>query len=204
MKLKALQSSEITTIYQGRMVHDFIRDELKELPVILKAVQNGIYECLGLFDDDEIIGYAFLAKQGKDYLLDYFAIYPEYRNKGLGSAILGQLREYFEEAGLIIGEVEDPSYTKDHDLKTLQTRRIAFYKRNECTDTGLRVKCFGVPFIILELDKSRIRSEAELWEMYQSFYRAIYSEEIVKKNIEYLGIEDSKKEAINESDNKST
>ncbi len=199
MKLKKLQSSEITTIYQERMVHDFIRDELKELPVILTAVQNGIYECLGLFDDDEIIGYAFLAKQGKDYLLDYFAIYPKYRNKGLGSEIIGQLREYFADAGLIISEVEDPSYTKDHDLKTLQTRRIGFYKRNECIYTGLRVKCFGVPFIILELYKSRIRSEAKLWEMYQSFYRAIYSEEIVKKNIEYLGIEDSKKEAINES-----
>ncbi len=74
MKLKALQSSEITTIYQERMVHDFIRD----------------------------------------------------------------------------------------DHKALQTRRIGFYKRNGCTDTGLRVKCFGVPFIILELDKSRIRSEAKL------------------------------------------
>ena len=45
MKLKQLRSAEITTIYQERMVHDFIRDELKQLPVILKAVDDGIYEC---------------------------------------------------------------------------------------------------------------------------------------------------------------
>ena len=140
MKLKKLRSAEITTIYQERLVHDFIKDELKKLPVILKAVDDGIYECLGLFDDSEIIGYTFLVKQGMSFLVDYLAVCPKYRNKGLGSEIIGLLREYMSGAGLIILEVEDPTYTKERDLKELQTRRIGFYERNGCIDTGLSKK----------------------------------------------------------------
>jgi len=189
MKLRKLRSAEITTIYQEWLVHDFIKDELKKLPVILKAVEDGVYECLGLFDDSEIIGYTFLVKQGMNFLVDYLAVFPKYRNKGLGSEIIKLLREYMSGAGLIILEVEDPAYTKERDLKELQTRRIGFYERNGCIDTGLRVRCFGVPFIILVLENSSIRSKEKLWEMYRSFYGAVFSRNIVEKNIEYLGDE---------------
>ncbi|WP_022762667.1 MULTISPECIES: GNAT family N-acetyltransferase [unclassified Butyrivibrio] len=187
MKLKKLQNAEITTIYQERLVHDFIEDELKKLPVILKAVDDGIYECLGIYDDSEIIGYTFLVKQGMNYLVDYLAVYPKHRNKGLGGEIIRMLREYMSEAGLVILEVEDPAYTNDRDLKALQTRRIGFYKRNGCIDTGLKVRCFGVPFIILVLENSTIISNEKLWELYRSFYGAVFSMDIVEKNIEYLG-----------------
>ena len=186
MKLKLLKGGEITSIYQERLVHDFIKDELKNLPVILKAVEDGIYECLGLFDDSEIIGYTFLVKQGMDYLVDYLAVYPKYRCKGIGSEIISLLREYMSGAGLIILEVEDPAYTNDRGLKELQTRRIGFYERNGCADTGLRVRCFGVPFIILVLENSSIKSKEKLWEIYRSFYSAVFSRDIVEKNIEYL------------------
>ena len=186
MKLRKLRSAEITTIYEERLVHDFIKDELKKLPVILKAVEDGVYECLGLFDDSEIIGYTFLVKQGMNFLVDYLAVFPEYRNKGLGSEIIGLLREYMSGAGLIILEVEDPAYTKERDLKELQARRIGFYERNGCIDTGLRVMCFGVPFIILVLENSNIRSKEKLWEIYKAFYGAVFPRDIVEKNIEYL------------------
>ena len=190
MKLMKLRSAEIATIYQERLVHDFIKDELKKLPDILKAVDDGIYECLGLFDDSEMIGYTFLVKQGMNFLIDYLAVYPKYRYKGFGSEIIKLLREYMSGAELIILEVEDPAYTKESDLKDLQTRRIVFYERNGCIDTGLRVRCFGVPFIILVLKNSRISSKEKLWEMYQSFYIAVFSGNTVEKNIEYLGNED--------------
>ena len=186
MKLSKLRSAEITTIYQERLVHDFTKNELKKLPVILKAVDDGIYECLGLFDDSEIIGYAFLVKQGMNYLVDYLAVCPKYRNKGIGSEIIKLLREYMLGAGLSILEVEDPAYTKERDLKELQTRRIGFYERNGYINTGLRVRCFGVPFIILMLENNSISSKEKLWEMYKAFYSAVFSRDVVEKNIEYL------------------
>ncbi|WP_051656916.1 GNAT family N-acetyltransferase [Butyrivibrio sp. AE3004] len=196
MKIKQLRSAEITTIYQERMVHDFIKDELKKLSVILKAVDDGIYECLGLFIESEIIGYAFLVKQGMNFLVDYLAVYPKYRNKGLGSEIIRLLREYMSGAGLIILEVEDPAYTKERDLKELQARRIGFYERNGCIDYGLRVRCFGVPFIILVLENNSIRSKEKLWEMYKAFYGAVFSRDIVEKNIECLGDEEHIEESV--------
>lgn len=187
MKIRELSCDEITVIYNKRLIKDFIKDELKKLPMILKAVDDGVYEGLGIFDDSEMIGYMFLVKQGHDYLIDYFAIFPEYRNKGLGGESIRLLYEYLPEDGLIILEVEDPFYTKETDLKDLQTRRIGFYERNGCRDSGLRARCFGVPFIILELRNTRISSATKLWKKYQSFYEAVFSREIMEKYVEYLG-----------------
>ena len=123
-----------------------------------------------------------------NFLVDYLAVYPKYRNKGLGSEIIDLLHEYMSGAGFIILEVEDPAYTKDHDLKEIQTRRIGFYERNGCSDTGLRVRCFGIPFRILVLENGNTISNEKLWDVYQSFYSAVFSRDIVEKSIEYLGI----------------
>ena len=60
MIIRALSCDEITVISNKRLIKDFIKDELKKLPMILKAVDDGVYEGLGIFDDSEMIGYMFL------------------------------------------------------------------------------------------------------------------------------------------------
>lgn len=187
-EFKQLRRAEIITIYQDRLIKDFIPAEVKPLQVILKAVEDGIYECLGLFDESEIIGYAFLVKQGTDYLVDYIAIFPDHRNKGFGGETIGLLREYLSGAGVIIAEVEDPDYSIESSFKNLQIRRIEFYKRNGCVDTGLRVRCFGVPFIIISMGKDTICSKDKLWDVYRSFYKAVLPREMFENNIEYLDL----------------
>ncbi len=186
MKLKQLSKDEVITLFNERIVNDFAKEEIKPLNVILKAMDDGIYECLGLFDGDAIYGYTFLVKMGMNYLVDYVAVYPEHRNNGVGSKMLSCLSDYLAKADLVIGEVEDPDYTEDEELKSLQKRRIEFYKRNGCRDTGLRVRCFGVPFIILETAGSTGAGKDELWEVYQSFYKAVLPKEMFERNVEYV------------------
>ena len=108
MKLSSLNEKQIETIYRERMKIDFPPNELKPLSMIYDAIERGIYECLGLMDGTDIVGYAYLIRKGDDYLIDYLAVCPDRRNAGLGSEMLRLLGEYLAEADSIIGEVENP------------------------------------------------------------------------------------------------
>ncbi len=177
MKLEQMTKEEITAIYHERLTSDFIKDEIKPLGVILKAVERGTYQCLKLCGTDEsadkAAGYVFLVRQGRDYLVDYLAVFRECRDRGYGSEMLRLLREYLTEARLVILEVEDPAYAADQSQREIQSRRIGFYKRNACRDTGLRVRCFGVPFQVLELGENRDLTEAQLWKVYRGIYSVV-------------------------------
>lgn len=183
MRLERLTKAQVEDIYKNKMIEDFPKAEIKPLEVILKAIDNDIYEPLGLFDDDRIIGYTFLAKLGSNYLVDYLAVYANSRNSGAGSCMVQLLADYLKDAENIIGEVENPDYATDAPSKDIQTRRLNFYFRNGCTDTGLRVKCFGVPFRILRVGERQSENHDELWEMYQEFYRRVLPKEMFEKNI---------------------
>ena len=122
MKLQRLDENQITKLYQEYMVVDFPKDELKPLNMILKSVQEGFYDCFGLFENEKIVGYTFMVKQENSYLIDYIAIFPEHRNKGVGTNLLTLIDDYLGDADRIIGEVEDPAYTDDEEQKTLQIK----------------------------------------------------------------------------------
>ena len=184
MRLERLTKVQVEDIYKNKMTVDFPKPELKPIEVILKAIDNDIYEPLGLFDESKIIGYTFLVKLGRDYLVDYLAVNSDWRNKGAGSEMVQLLGDYLKDAGNVIGEVEDPDCATDDASKDIQTRRLNFYFRNGCTDTGLRVKCFGVPFRILRVGQRQSEDHDELWEIYQEFYRKVLPKEMFEKNIQ--------------------
>lgn len=190
MELIQLNKDQIAFLYNEHMVHDFKKDELKPLKMILKALDEGIYECLGLSDGAGLVGYIFLVKQGKRCLVDYLAVYPKERNKGRGADILKLLRDHITDAEMIIAEVEDPIYAESLEEKEIQERRVSFYFRNGCSDTGVRVRCFGVPFILISfLDKSSL-DRSTVWEVYQSFYRAVLPKKLFDANIELISYAD--------------
>lgn len=184
MRLQLLTKEQVEDIYKNKMTVDFPKPELKPLEVILKAIDKNIYEPLGLFDDSKIIGYTFLVKYGNDFLVDYLAINSDSRNNGAGSEMVQLLADYLKDARNVIGEVEDPDHATDAAAKDIQTRRLNFYFRNGCSDTGLRVKCFGVPFRILRVGQRQSENHDELWEMYRDFYRRVLPKEMLEKNIQ--------------------
>ena len=184
MKLVPLSKEEVTSLYYSRMQNDFIENELKPLWVIRNAIDEGKYEPLGLYDGAALLGYVFLVKKDRDYLVDYLAIFPDARNKGNGSETLRLLGNYLSDVAMVILEVEDPTFAENEEQKSIQKRRIEFYKRNGWVDTGLRVKCFSVPFMVLKQKNCRDMDCNGLWEIYQAFYRSILPEEMFENNIE--------------------
>ena len=184
MKLQQLTKLQVEELYNAHMVEDFPRDELKPLAIILKAMDDGRYESLGLFDGEVMIGYVYLVKLGRDYLVDYLATFPDKRNNGAGGIMVGLIKEHLMDAANIIVEVEDPKYAEDEAQRNLQERRLLFYLRNGCLDTGVRVRTFGVPYIVLSLGELAIKDPEGIWELYQSTYRELLPEKMFRENIE--------------------
>lgn len=183
LRLELLNKTQVENIYTERMVIDFPKTELKPLDILYKAIDKGIYEPLGLFDEDNLIGYTFLVKNNHDYLVDYLAVSPNQRNLGSGGIMVRLLPDHLKDAETIIAEIENPEYAENEDDRVLQTRRFGFYTRNGCSDTGLRVRCFGVPFMILRWGKKENEDLDSLWNLYQSFYRIMLPKDMFKKNI---------------------
>ena len=186
LRLEKLNKTQVENIYNERMIIDFPKDELKPLDILYRAIDKGIYEPLGLFDDTGIIGYTFLVKHDRDYLVDYLAVYPQQRNLGSGGIMVRMLSDYLKDAENLIAEIENPEYAENEDDRVIQTRRFGFYTRNGCSDTGLRVRCFGVPFMILRWGKKYTDNVDALWRMYQSFYRIMLPKDMFEKNIKKM------------------
>lgn len=157
--VQALSMGQIKDIYNAHMVQDFPDNELKPLWAMEKLCERGLYHAYGLFDDDELHGYALFATAGRSrrgqtsLLLDYFAVVAGGRSRGYGSKFLRLLRprlvEDFPKSLGIIAEVERASAAFDPDEKHLRERRIAFYRRNSFRRTRIRSNLFGVPFAIM-------------------------------------------------------
>ncbi|SFU44718.1 GNAT family N-acetyltransferase [Butyrivibrio sp. M55] len=186
LHLEKLNNAQVENVYKERMVIDFPKAELKPLDILYKAIDKGIYEPLGLFDETKLIGYTFLVKNNLDYLVDYLAVYPQQRNLGSGGVMVRLLPDYLKDAENIIAEIENPEYAENEDDKILQTKRFGFYTRNGCSDTGLRVRCFGVPFMILRWGTKESEDPHALWNLYQSFYRILLPKDMFEKNIKKM------------------
>lgn len=185
MFFATLTREQIEKIYNECMKVDFPPNELKPLAMIFKAMEEGVYFCYGLMEEDEVLGYAFLLKlrDSEDYLIDYIATNQKKRNQGLGAVILKELRELLKDADSVIGEVENPDLADSEEERTLQKRRYQFYMRNGLLDTGVLATCFGVPFIILEQTCSKAHTKEEIISLYKAHYQALLPKTMYEKNI---------------------
>lgn len=180
MELIRLNREQIKTIYYERMVLDFPSNELKPLKMIFESLDEDFYDCFGLLEQD-IIGYVYVKRQGKDYLIDYLAVFKEYRNKGIGGKMIGLLKDYLQDANSIIGEVENPEYAINNTDKEIQNRRLQFYLRNGFRDTNVNVLCFGVQYKLIEI--KTIHNPKEIRNLYRMHYQSMLPKGMFEKNI---------------------
>ena len=165
--------AQVEALYKTRLREDFPRNERKPLSSIRRAWRKGAYTCFGLFDGEEILGYAFFVRRGNNYLLDYLAIARERRDEGLGSLFLEQLAACLVEADCVAAEVEDPDKACDGEDKATRERRLRFYLRSGYRETELRSRVFGADFRVLERPQGKRRSREELRQIYTELYQSV-------------------------------
>lgn len=122
--------------------------ERRPFYVIRKKTREGCMEMLSIEDEQGcFMGMAVMILYKDMALLDYFAISPEYRGKGIGTEVLQELKQRFEQKRFFL-EIEDPEEKCDNTIE--RRRRQAFYEKNGMTVLpDFMVNLFGTNMRIL-------------------------------------------------------
>lgn len=171
MKLRILSKAELEQLYNSEMKRAFPPSELKSLKAMESMRDTGRYEPLGMFDGEELMGYALIWMEADvpHVLLDYLGVMEGKRGSGFGSTLLKLLSERYAHRGSIFGEAERDN-SPDPEERVLQSRRLDFYFRNGLRYAGYDCALFGVHYETLIFGGEGVSAE-ELMEAHQTIYR---------------------------------
>lgn len=168
--VRKLNEAALRGIYGVYMHEAFPPAELKPLAAMLRLMERGRYLCYGYYRDGRLAAYAFFYRHaGRVLLLDYFAVTPELRGRGVGSAFLAALDVVLGDV-CILAEVETPD-SHDAGLNAMRLRRIAFYERAGFSLTGAACRLYGVHYAIIARHLPAELSSAGL----RALLREVYS-----------------------------
>ena len=144
-----IPDNEYEDLY-SHMKRDF-SGELAPFFAIKKNLDQSIYYGCYIVNGETRLGYALItAPEGSIYaLLNYFAIFPEYRSKGYGGEALKILLDAYPGRTLVV-EVDDPAAQKIPTRYEEAVRRIKFYERvGFCVMPTAKARIFGVDMLIM-------------------------------------------------------
>ena len=147
-----LLTGDISQFYRERLQRDFPPEELPPLSVLQEGAQAGIYETWLYAPAPGAVpaAYGMVLQNGRDALLFFFAVEPERRGRGVGSACMEELFSRFGASRAMIIEVERPEGAKTEAEAALRRRRIRFYERlGYKAEPGIDYVLMGVPFLLM-------------------------------------------------------
>ncbi len=147
---RLLTADELTRVYLDEMRRDFPASELKPLSMILNSEAAGSSHTWGIYDGKTLVAYLLMVRPAgcAASQLDYFAVLPPYRVKGLGAKLLAELPQHETGAASILIEAECPEKADD---EAMAVRRLGFYARCGAIDTGWTERLFDAWFRVLVL-----------------------------------------------------
>lgn len=151
----------------------FPRIERKPFRLILRQCEKGEAELFAICaNDGTFLGLAVTVRHNDIVMLDYFAIHPKARGKGVGSRALQMLKNKYAEFRFIL-EIE----STDEPCKNLEVRkkRREFYLRNGMKPAGYTARVF---FTVLEVLTA---GKPVSFEEYRELYRSHLGDKMAKK-----------------------
>lgn len=177
MIIEPLSKQQICDVYSECMIRDFAKDEIKPLKTILSLYDDGNYKCFGAFSQNRISAYAFIAKNDDAALLDYFAVAPSLRGKGLGSEFLTALTDLFSDRLPLIFEVERVSCAADKKDMAYRQKRVEFYLKNHALKTEVNTSVFGVDYSIMYFNTCGYLTDESVRIKLRDIYKMMLSAE---------------------------
>lgn len=183
--IERLTGKQILAIYEGAAQEHFPKEELKPTEIVKRLLEEKAYEGLGLFCGEELAGYALFARipEGKVLLLDYYAVLTAFRNGGMGSFFLEQMKTFYGDRMAILLETEAPEQALTEEDRRLRIRRNEFYIRNGAVQTRVRSSLYGVAFGIFCIPLAEKPGDGQVLEELDAIYRYIFSGESYAKHV---------------------
>lgn len=172
-KLTPLTPEQIpayTALYESA----FPPAERKELDYMLTGPNASAYDVLVISTPDrEVAGMVILVTHGGLCMLDYFAISPDLRGRGIGTAVLPLIRKISR--GHFFLEIETPAPLCDPrdacDNQEQRVRRKAFYRAAGLVETGVHAFIYGNDMELLSYPED---AEAVTFEGYSALLNATF------------------------------
>ncbi|MDO5377259.1 MAG: GNAT family N-acetyltransferase [Clostridia bacterium] len=186
LTLRALGEAQTRLLYEHQLARDFPPSELRPLSAILSMRRAGLYDVLGAYDGGEMVGYALLycPKEGGVLLLDYLAVEPHARSRGIGTTMLSLLKDHYApRADALLIECERPKAARD---EAEARRRIRFYLLGGAELTRVRIWLFEVQYSILVLPCSQTPRSEDWAEAILSMYRQMLSPRLFAQNVRLI------------------
>lgn len=177
--IRNLSLEEVEHLYHTEMVEAFPASELKAYKILQRMIKEGWYDVLAYEEGETLYAYACLAKNEKADLLDYFASSAPYRGQGWGSLFLKELLQGRNKPLLI--ELESLDYAENIEDRALRERRIRFYERLGCVDSGYQVRLFGVEYHLYSFCWSP--KKFDMIKTYQAIYAKMIESDLVLEAI---------------------
>lgn len=137
------------TIY-NQYLTIFPEDERKSLQTIESLVEKKIMKLIKITNKNLLIGFMIINQiNGNNYIqLDYFAILPQYQNKGYGTKSINLLKEKYHKYNGIFVEVEKVESKISKEDNKLRQRRVDFYKKLGFNQLNYEFKWFNTLVLI--------------------------------------------------------
>ena len=175
MTIQKLEIPQLEKLYHAHMEKDFVPQELRPWHSVKHLTEQGCYDTFACREEGQLVAYAAFARCEAGVLLDYFAVVPQLRGKGVGSRFFRELKWVFPqfEAPCIFSEVESLESASSPEEREVRRRRIQFYQRCGCEGTPIFAHLFGVEYQIMTFpleegpSPSLEELEAALLRLYQ-------------------------------------
>ena len=168
-----MELREITKISEDKAVLEEINteaipdNERTSLDDLFATGADGNLEVLGIYVENEPVGFFVVRKYKNTQYLAYFAIKAECRSKGIGSKALAFLIDRYPYCQIVV-EFEAPR--KDAIGNDMTVRRRNFYLRNGFHETGWFTFYDGVEF---EIVCSRLMFDEHEFESFVEYFGTI-------------------------------
>lgn len=171
MKIEKLNDINQLIKLKNSYENDFPSNERIPFFYLKRLVKKKILEVLFFKEKEIIIGYMITAKSKNKYILiEYFAIFEDYRSKGYGSICLKLCNEYYKNQKGIFLEVEKRGLGNDENQNVLRNRRISFYEKNGYKNANITAILYKTHFETLIYTNSNIINQQEIISAYKDIY----------------------------------
>ena len=175
MKLKKATEKASLRKIENLYTQAFPIEERKNFSLLLKKQEQGVLEILAVESSDhEFLGLAITIPCDDMTLLDYFAISPKLRGRGMGTEAFHLIKERYQNQKFIL-EIENPNIDAPNRMQRF--KRKQFYLRNGMNHIPFLVKIAGVEMEVLTPEPGLS------FENYRRIYDMAYKPEITREVI---------------------